>query len=37
MIYAGIDVGSRTLKVVITDGSNGHMTASAITDQGQPH
>jgi predicted CoA-substrate-specific enzyme activase len=34
MIYAGIDAGSRTLKIVITDTNDGQITASAVADQG---
>jgi predicted CoA-substrate-specific enzyme activase len=34
MIYAGIDAGSRTIKVVLIDGHNWKIVAKAIADQG---
>jgi (R)-2-hydroxyacyl-CoA dehydratese activating ATPase len=34
MICAGIDAGSRAIKVVLLDGSNGKVLASCVADQG---
>jgi predicted CoA-substrate-specific enzyme activase len=34
MIFAGIDAGSRTIKVVLIDGASGKCVGSGITDQG---
>ncbi|MBE0536074.1 MAG: 2-hydroxyglutaryl-CoA dehydratase [Phycisphaerae bacterium] len=34
MIYAGIDAGSRAVKIVLLDGPSGRIVASAIADQG---
>jgi len=34
MIYAGIDAGSRTIKVVLLDGKNLSVVASGVADQG---
>ena len=34
MIFAGIDAGSRTIKVVLIDGISGKCVGSGITDQG---
>ncbi len=34
MIYAGIDAGSRTIKVVLLDGETGAVVAHALSDQG---
>ena len=34
MIYAGIDAGSRTIKVVLLRGEDLHIVASGVTDQG---
>jgi activator of 2-hydroxyglutaryl-CoA dehydratase len=34
MIYAGIDAGSRTIKVVLIDSGNMEVLAKGLTDQG---
>jgi len=34
MIFTGIDAGSRTIKVVLLDGTSGRCVGSGITDQG---
>jgi activator of 2-hydroxyglutaryl-CoA dehydratase len=34
MIYAGIDAGSRTIKIVLIDSGNMQVLAKALTDQG---
>jgi predicted CoA-substrate-specific enzyme activase len=34
MICAGIDAGSRTIKVALLDGDTGHVVAQALSDQG---
>lgn len=34
MIFAGIDAGSRTIKVALIDGTSGECVGSGITDQG---
>jgi predicted CoA-substrate-specific enzyme activase len=34
MIYAGIDAGSRTIKIVLIDSENMHVIAKGLTDQG---
>ena len=34
MIYAGIDAGSRTIKVVLIDSGNMQVLAKGLTDQG---
>lgn len=34
MIYAGIDAGSRTIKVVLLRGEGLHIVASGVADQG---
>lgn len=34
MVYAGVDAGSRTIKVVIIDDTGAHILASGICDQG---
>ena len=34
MLYAGVDIGSRTIKVVVIDESAGAIVASGLRDQG---
>ena len=34
MLYAGIDAGSRTIKVVLLDGEDGAVLGTAVTSQG---